>query len=99
MASFKDIKFSKHSTFKGIHGTYSFNNGITIAVIAGEYARSIPRMNLSHESQYRGFEVLVVDRYGNTIINDLPLGPHVLSNATPEEITSLMESIESNQNK
>jgi len=100
MASFKDIKFSKHSTFKGIHGTYSFKNGITIAVIAGEYANSIPKMNLTHESQYRGFEVIVVDRYGNTVMGDLvPSVPNLLTNASPEEITSLMELIESNQNK
>lgn len=95
MATFEDIKFSKHSGFKGVHGTYTFENGITICAIAGEYAQSIPKMNLSHHSQYRGFEVLVVDSHGNTILSDIIDGsPFILSNATPDEITEVMHIIE-----
>lgn len=98
MARFEDIKFSKHNGFNGIHGTYSFENGVTIAVTAGEYAYSIPRMNLSHPSQYRCFEVMVADRYGNVIVEEfLPGITGILSNASEDDITSLMQLIESNQ--
>jgi len=100
MARFEDIKFSKHNGFNGIHGTYNFKNGNVMSVIAGEFAHSIPKMQLSHPSQYRGFEVLVVDHYGNAITEEiLPGISGIFSNASPEEITSLMQVIESNQNK
>ena len=96
MAKFEDIKFSRHSGFKGVHGTYTFEDGTTLSVIAGEFAQSIPKMYLHHQSQYRGFEVLIADRYGHLITDPTKKYSGIIGNASREDINNIMNIIESN---
>lgn len=83
--TFEDLKFDVHPSGDGVRATYQFMNG---------YGASIIRCELSHGGPAGLFELAVLDRNYN-VIYDTPVTNDVEGYLTEEDITNLLQQIES----
>lgn len=96
--TFDDLKFEIKND--GMWKSKTIINGLTLSVIAGEFAYSTPRVNLKNIDDYHRFEAAVMDENGHLYTRKIRtrLLDDVIGYMTREEINELIIEIENYEN-
>jgi len=96
MTTFKDLQFEKK--WGGVGAKYTFDNGITLSVQAGNINYSTPREDLPSADNYASFEIAIWNEKGEWITQDIvpkPNGGEVAEWVSRDEIDEIISIIKS----
>ena len=95
MTTFKDLQFEKK--WGGVGANYTFDNGITLSVQAGNINYSTPREDLPSADNYASFEIAMWDKDGEWITQDIVPGHNddVVGWVSRDEIDEIISIIKS----
>lgn len=95
--TFNDLHFDHLNEGRGFRAHYTFPNGYSISVVAGQYYYSEPRLDLQSAQDYISYEMAVLDPEGEFATKEFSLGTaftdDVVGWMNRDEISDLMTRI------